>query len=192
MTATIESGRRMEVEVKLPAHDLGAIRQRLNAVGARLVAPVHFESNDLYDRGNADLANRGCAMRLRRTDAGATLTFKGPPRFEMGVKTREEHETGVSDPQAAQRILESLGLERRFRYEKRREEWDFEGCTVALDETPIGDFLEFEGEPPAIRRALLCLGLDFAEAIPYTYAELYRRRRHDDPSLPNDMVFQDR
>jgi adenylate cyclase class 2 len=192
VTTTIESGRHLEVEVKLPAPDLGAIRQRLNAVGAKPVSPVHFESNDLYDRANADFANRGCALRLRRTDAGATLTFKGPPRFEMGVKTREENETAVSDPDAAQRILEDLGLERRFRYEKRREEWEFEGCTIALDETPIGNFVEFEGEPPAIRRALVRLGLDFAQAIPYTYAELYRRRRRDDPSLPQDMVFQDR
>jgi hypothetical protein len=36
------------------------------------------------------------------------------------------------------------------------------------------------------------LGLDFSEAVPYTYAELYRRRRSEDPTLPKDMVFADR
>jgi adenylate cyclase class 2 len=192
MTATVESGRHLEVEVKLPVRDPGAVRQRLHAVGAQPVTPRHFESNDLYDRGDGELANRGCALRLRRTDDGATLTFKGPPRFEMGVKTREERETAVSDPAATERILQALGFERRFRYEKQREEWRFEGCTIALDETPVGHFAEVEGDPPAIRRAVQRLGLDFSEAVPYTYADLYRRRRSEDPTLPKDMVFGDR
>ena len=192
MTATVESGRHLEVEVKLPVRDSGAIRQQLHAIGAQPVAPCHFESNDLYDRGDGELANRGCALRLRRTDEGATLTFKGPPRFESGVKIREEHETAVSDPAATERILQALGFERRFRYEKQREEWRFEGCTIALDVTPIGHFAEVEGEPPAIRRSVQRLGLDFSEAVPDTYAELYRQRRSEDPTLPKDMVFGDR
>ena len=63
---------------------------------------------------------------------------------------------------------------------------------MALDETPIGRFVEVEGEPTAIRRAVVALGLDFAEAIPYSYARLYEERRRDDPSLPEDMVFEGR
>ena len=55
-----------------------------------------------------------------------------------------------------------LGLSRRFRYEKRREEWDFEGSVIALDETPIGNFVEVEGDPVAIRRTVVALGLDVA------------------------------
>jgi adenylate cyclase, class 2 len=192
MNPAVENGRRLEVEVKLPADDLDSLRKLLRIAGARPVTPVHAESNDLYDRGDGELANGGCALRLRRTDGGSTLTFKGPARFEAGTKTREERETAVADPDALERILALLGLERRFRYEKRREEWELETCAIALDETPIGNFVEIEGDPPAIRRALLRLGLDFSEAIPYTYAELYRRRRREDPSLPKDMVFQDR
>jgi adenylate cyclase class 2 len=180
-----------EVEVKLPADDLGEIRRRLSANGALPVAPLHFESNDLYDDDAGGLARRGCALRLRRTDAGATLTFKGAARFESGVKSREERETEVSDADEAARILEGLGYRRRFRYEKRREEWSLGECAVALDETPIGNFVEVEGEPPAIRRALQRLTLDFSESIPYSYAELYRRRRREDESLPPDMVFRD-
>ncbi len=190
MTAT-ETGRRLEVEVKLPAEDLDSVRRRLEEAGARPVAPAHFESNDLYDRGEGDLARTGCALRLRRTAHAAILTFKGPPRFEEGIKKREERETAVSDPEAVDRILAALGFDRTFRYEKRREEWSFEACMIALDETPIGNFVEIEGEPPAIRRTMQRLALDSSEAIPYSYAELYRRRRRDDPSLTKDMVFRD-
>jgi adenylate cyclase class 2 len=192
MSPTVENGRRLEVEVKLPAEDLGSLRRMLRLVGATPLTPLHSESNDLYDRADGQLANGGSALRLRRTERGSTLTYKGPARFEAGTKTREERETAVTDPDELEGILAALGFERRFRYEKRREEWQLETCAIALDETPIGNFVEIEGDPPAIRRALQQLALDFSEAIPYTYAELYRRRRREDPSLPKDMVFQDR
>jgi adenylate cyclase class 2 len=192
VTVAAAGARRREVEVKVPAPDLDCLRRTLAEEGARLLAAAHFEANDLYDRGEGELAGRGFVLRLRRTDAGASLTFKGPARFESGIKSREEHETPLGDADAARRILESLGYERRFRYEKRREEWGLEECAVALDETPIGGFVEIEGDPPAIRRVLQRLGLDFSEAVPYSYAELYRRRRRDDPALPGGMVFKDR
>ena len=190
MTAMAEAARRLEVEIKVPAGDREGFRRKLRDQGARPLAPAHFESNDLYDRGDGELANRGCALRLRRTEGGSTLTFKGPARFEAGIKMREERETTVSDPEEMDRILVAVGFERRFRYEKQREEWELEGCAIAVDETPIGDFAEIEGEPPEIRRVLQRLGLDFSQAILDSYVELYRRRRRQDPSLPKDMVFK--
>jgi adenylate cyclase, class 2 len=183
------SPRRDEVEVKLPCEDLDLVREKLRELGATLEAPLHFESNDLYDDPEGRLAAAGRALRLRRTDAGAILTYKGPARFSEGIKTREERETALSNPDEAEAILSGLGFARRFRYEKKREEWRFEQCAVALDETPIGTFVEIEGSPPAIRRAVSALHLDFSRAIPYTYARLYLDRRKSDPALPHDMTF---
>jgi len=181
-----------EVEIKLPAPDLNGLRVRLGEGGARLLAERHFESNDLYDDSDGSVAARGCVLRLRRTAAGATLTFKGPARFTGGVKTREERETAVSDPESLDRILNALGYRPRFRYEKHREEWTLDRCVVALDETPIGGFIEIEGEPTAIRGVLPRLDLDPADALPYSYADLYARRRREDPSLPADMLLQEK
>lgn len=178
-----------EIEIKLPCEDLGAVRGKLQELGAAPRTPSHFESNDLYDDPAGSLKSSGRALRLRRAGDTAILTFKGPARFTEGVKAREERETEVSDPVETEAILTALGLARRFRYEKRREEWNLEGCAVALDETPIGDFVEVEGPPPGIRRAVAALGLDFAAAVPYSYARLYSERRKKDPSLPPDMVF---
>jgi adenylate cyclase class 2 len=180
---------REEVEVKIPFDDLDELRRRLQAAGANIEHARHFESNDLYDDPAKKLSSAGRTLRLRRADGRAILTFKGTARFQGGVKTREERETEVSDPREAEAILAGVGFERRFRYEKRREEWTFEGCAVALDETPIGTFVEIEGPPPAIRRAVSALELDFTAALPYSYARLYLERRQQDPSLPPDMVF---
>ena len=182
-------GTREEVEVKLALPDLASARESLRAGGATPHAPLHDEINDLYDDPERKLSGSGRTVRLRRAAGRAILTYKGQARFQAGVKIREEREVVVSDALETEAILAGLGLARRFRYEKRREEWDYLGCVVALDETPIGNFIEVEGDPPSIRKVFVGLDLDFTEAIPYSYAELYLRRRKEDPSLPADMVF---
>ena len=88
------SRRREEVEVKLPCEDLDRARGRLRDLGADVLKPLHFESNDLYDDPEGGLAASGRALRLRRAGDTALLTYKGPARFAGGVKTREERETG--------------------------------------------------------------------------------------------------
>ncbi len=181
-----------EIEIKLPADDLGPLRDRLRSAGAAPLSPQHFERNDLYDDADGRLAAAGAALRLRRTEGVAILTYKGPARFENGVKRREEREVRVSDAEEAAAILEGIGVSRRFRYEKRREEWRLEGCTIALDETPIGRFVEIEGDPIEIRRCVVSLELDFAAAIPYSYPRLYAMKRKENAALPEDMVFVDR
>ena len=183
------TGRREETEVKLPAPDLGHVRDRLADLGARLRSARHDESNDLFDDAERRLSGSGRTVRLRRAAGRSVLTYKGVARFEDGARVREEREVDVSDPAEAEAILNGLGLRRTFRYEKRREEWDGGDCVVALDETPIGDFVEIEGDPAAIRKLVASLGLDASEAVPHSYPEIYLRRRKQDPSLPPDMVF---
>lgn len=185
------SGSRDEIEIKLPATDLAAVRSRLRDGGAALKAEEHEETDDLYDDRERRLSGSGRALRLRRSAGRAILTYKGPARFQSGAKVREEREVGVADAEETAAILERLGYERRFRYQKRREEWAWEGCVVALDATPVGTFVEIEGDPSAIRQLVARLGLDPSEAIPYSYAELYARRRKEQPTLPADMVWGD-
>jgi adenylate cyclase, class 2 len=178
-----------EVEIKLPCDSLDTVREKLRAGNAAPISALHFESNDLYDNAQGQIAGSGSTLRLRRTNDKALLTYKGPARFQGGVKRREERETLVSDAAETEAILAGLGLTRRFRYEKRREEWSLEDCVIALDETPIGNFVEIEGDPSAIRRAMARLELDFSETIPYSYSKLYALRRQREPTLPSDMVF---
>jgi adenylate cyclase class 2 len=178
-----------EIEVKIPAADLDAVRHRLEQMGGNRTRERHEESNDLYDHADGRLSSAGCSLRLRRTPGESRVTFKGRARFEGGVKTREERETTVGNAGEAEAILLRLGFVRSFRYEKRREEWQLFGCAVALDETPIGHFVEVEGDPVAIRKAVVALELDFAAAIPYSYARLYALKRKDEPARSPDMTF---
>ncbi|HET9796229.1 MAG TPA: class IV adenylate cyclase [Thermoanaerobaculia bacterium] len=177
-----------ESEIKIPVPDLPAVRRRLS--GAERLSGIHLESNVLFDDAAGRLLASGTALRLRRARGRALVTFKGRAAFEGAVKRREELETEVADAATFERVLERLGFVPKFRYDKRREEFRFAGCVVALDETPIGTFVEIEGEPSAIEAAATDLGLDPRHAVRDSYAGLYRRARESDPSLPPDMVFQ--
>ena len=178
-----------ESEIKIPVADLSPIRRRLEAAGAQRVSERHDETNVLFDDAEGRLAASGRALRLRRARGRGIVTFKGAPTFEGAVKRREEIEVDVSDADAARRLIERLGFAPKFRYDKRREEFRFGGCVVALDETPIGQYVEIEGPPDALAPAASGLGLDARAAVPHSYAGLYRRAREADPSLPADMVF---
>jgi len=150
------------------------------------VAPRAFEDNVVFDRGG-ELEAKGCMLRLRMDRFGARLTYKGPVTMEGSMRVREERETRVDDAEALRAILESAGFEAVARYQKHREEWRLGAVVVALDHTPVGDFVEMEGEG-ADKVAKRC-GLSLEKAERRSYLRLYREYRKEHPEAPADMVF---
>jgi adenylate cyclase class 2 len=112
-------------------------------------------------------------VRLRRTPHGARLTWKGPRQIAHGVRAREEAELEVGDADAMQAVLRGLGLLPRFRYQKYREAWQVEGLEVVVDETPVGCFLELEGDPEAIHRVAAALGYGPDDYVLESYLTLF-------------------
>ncbi len=177
----------IERELKFRCENLAEVAARLRGLSAVPVAKRALEDNLVFDRGG-ELAARGALLRLRRDGRGARLTFKGPARFEGGLKLRPEIEAAVGDPaEAVAGILQSLGFTIVRRYQKRREEWDLGGVAVALDETPLGGWVEFEGDgaEAAARRC----GFDPATAERRDYLALWDDHRRADPQAPPDMLF---
>lgn len=175
-----------ERELKFRVEDLSELRGRLIELEAERISKSRFEDNWILDRGD-ELRTLGCVLRLRLDGQGALITFKGPARFESGVKVRMEHETRIEDAEAMRSLLEQLGYRAVTRYQKRREEWRIGGIVVALDHTPMGDFVEFEGEG-AEKLSQRC-GFDNEEAELRTYIELYREYRREHPEAPEEMML---
>lgn len=178
-----------ETEIKIPVADLEPLRAKLREAGAVELHALHDEDNTLYDDANGRLSRAGCALRLRIAGSRGVLTFKGEARYDGALKVREELETEVDQPEVLRAILVRLGFVPRFRYQKRRQELGLLGCTVCLDETPIGVFVEVEGNAGEIPRVLERLGLSAAAAERDSYAGLYARARQKEPGLPADMLF---
>ncbi len=175
-----------EWELKFACASLEDLREQLRQMEAERTAAANSEDNWIYDRKD-ELRDSQQLLRLRIDRQGARLTFKGAPRYEGEVKVRTEHETEVEDADQIHGILEHLGYRVVRRYQKKREEWKVGGVTVALDHTPIGDFVEFEGTgADSIARRF---GFDLDAAERQTYVELYESYRRDNPDAPPDMVF---
>jgi adenylate cyclase, class 2 len=174
-----------ETEVKLRVRDLGVVREQLRRAGAELVRARHFEDNLLFDDAARSLRSQGCVLRLRRTPDGGLLTFKGPRRVEAGVKSREERETPVVEPSALDEILRRLGFEPVFRYQKYRESYRHRGQSVEVDETPIGVFLEIEGDLEGIASVASELGYTPADYVGESYVGLFFAAGGE-----GDMVFE--
>src|SRR5690606_1627419 len=130
-------------------------------------------------------------LRLRLAGGRAVLTHKGA-RLAGPHKARPETETTVGDFDACHDILLSAGFLLVFRYEKYRTEYG-KSCisgTVTVDETPIGNFLELEGEPAWIDATAAELGFHSADYITGSYGSLYLDYCKRLGKPPGHMVFR--
>ncbi len=183
------SGR--ETEIKLPFASPAEAEARIAALGATPRRGREFEENTLYDLPGDALRVSGRLLRLRRVGGRAVLTFKGPVPGEHRHKVRLEHETEVARPDEAASILGGLGFAPRYRYQKYRTTYSLGELEIALDETPIGCFVELEGAPDEIDRVAARLGFAPAQYILTTYRQLQEQLAADRGAEPGDLVFED-
>jgi len=164
----------LEIEVKVRVDFLPPWRDKLIALGAKLVTPRQLEHNRVFDTSDGSLKGRGVLLRLRRHGSCNVLTMKTPPQ-EPGTiyKVRDETEIVVPDFAVMEKILLGIGFRSCFRYEKYREGFRLDGTQVLLDETPIGCFIEIEGSPRAIDRVAARLGFSRDDYIRDSYHRLF-------------------
>lgn len=175
--------------MKFRVADLDVVRSRLAALGARAVSPLEFEDNWVLDDPAGGLARTGQILRVRSYGATGRITFKGPAIIAEGVKSRPEHEVEIDDPQRALALLAGLGFFPVRRYQKRRELWRSGAVEVALDVTPMGEFVELEGPRAELARFAVDLGFDPGAALAGTYLGLWAEYRKAHPGAPEDMTF---
>jgi adenylate cyclase class 2 len=181
----------IEVEVKIRIHDRAGLGTRLEALGARLLHPRELEDNHLYDFPDRHLLEKGSILRIRILDRAAIVTFKSRAGETLGAKVRHEIESAfpASEAGSLTAIIRALGLEPVFRYQKYRTTWEVPGLLIMLDETPIGDFMELEGDPPVIASFAARLGYRPGDFITGSYRELYLASPAGQSGSVDRMVF---
>jgi adenylate cyclase class 2 len=182
----------IETEVKI-RFERGAddARAMIERHGYLVLEPRTLESDRIFDRGVSDLKTADQLLRLRRSGSRSTVTYKGPANRQR-YKSREEIEFDVSDPDAFELVLDRLGYTPRFRYEKFRTKFAApaqEPGIITIDETPMGVFLELEGEAGWIDRTAARLGFEPSEYCTVSYAALYKEYLLSHEGAPADMVF---
>jgi len=178
-----------ETEVKVKIEEAEDFIGQLQTLKPEILSVRHFEDNHLFDYPDGRLRACHCLIRVRYAQGECKLTFKGPPRAESVFKIREELETKLENGEILCRIFEKVGLRKWFRYQKYRREFQLEGVTVAVDETPIGDYVEFEGHEEKIYALARKMRVDPDRFLKDSYYALYMQYCQQKNMVPGDMVF---
>jgi adenylate cyclase class 2 len=180
----------LEREVKLRFDSAAEARARILESGATPLRGRRLQEDALLDTSDNLLFQRRSALRVRSENGKSLLTFKGPVQ-PSAFKLREEHETIVADGEVLLTILSELGWKVWFRYEKYREEFSAEDVVIAIDETPIGVFVEIEGSEDHIEQSTAALGKTPSDFVTSSYRSLYLDYCREHNVDPGDMVFDD-
>lgn len=183
----------LEVEVKFAVQDMESVRNSLEDCGASW-ADRFFERNAVFDTPDRSLLHQGVLLRLRRAGGRSTLCLKRPPAStgNRDVKTFDELQTGVEEPEQLESLLLALGFVEAFRYEKLREKWLLGDCLVCLDQLPFGRYVELEGSRAAIFECAEQLKLPAEGYTTKTYHQLNREKRAEHGLSPEEsFVFSE-
>jgi adenylate cyclase class 2 len=135
-----------------------------------------FEVNRIFDFADGRLQRQGALVRVRERGDRGWLTYKERTAVEVpNAKVRLEHDSSIAHPGAVLLILRKLGLEEVLRYERYRARYEMEDAQIEIDHLPGGWFCEIEGRPEAIAERSRQAGLAEAEAIVWSYPEIFRR-----------------
>jgi adenylate cyclase, class 2 len=181
-----------EVEIKFRIDNIDALTASLQTAGFRLVTPRTHEMNTLYDQPGSKLRRREALLRLREYGPRWTLTYKDRSGRQSGRhKSRREIETQVENGEAMGRIIEAVGFSPSFRYEKFRSEWADGNGHVVIDETPIGNFGEIEGQAKWIDSTAKRLDISVKSYLKESYAELFAAWKRKTRSKAKEMTFKE-
>jgi adenylate cyclase, class 2 len=178
-----------ETEIKVEVVDVEGFCLQLDVLNPKVLAERHFEDNYVLDFPDGELKSGQCLLRVRFAKGCGFLTFKGAPRPDGIFKTREELETRLEDGVTMLQIIERIGMSVCFRYQKYRREFARDQVHIAVDETPIGNYVELEGTEDGIRALAKKMGIAESRFLSLSYYSLYLEHCQKTGEVPDVMVF---
>jgi adenylate cyclase class 2 len=179
-----------EREVKLRFDSVEAARAAIGRTEATPVRSRRLQDDYMLDDPQETLRQRRCVLRVRIESGRSLLTFKGPVQSSV-MKLREEIETVVGDGETLLKVFEHLGYGVWFRYQKYREEYALNDVVIAIDETPVGVFVEIEGGEQGIVDTAKALGLGSSDYLLDSYRGIFMEHRRAQGLPATDMLFED-
>ncbi len=137
----------IEVEIKCPISDPeGVAEQLVKKVNAKFIKTV-FQKDIYLQHPSKNFAETDEALRIRDSDEGIQLTYKGP-KIDALSKTREELCVYVDNFGTILKIFERVGFFPVAKVNKSRRIFHIEGnISAAIDQVQdLGNYIELESE----------------------------------------------
>lgn len=128
----------IEVEVKARITSFEEIEERLKTMGAEK-SKTEFQEDIYFASPIVDFAQTDEALRIRTTNNGTFITYKGP-KLNKDAKTRKEVEMTIESAEKARDIFDEIGFKPARIVKKHRQYYTYENFEISLDDV--------EGLPP--------------------------------------------
>lgn len=131
-----------EFEVKFVNVNHDQIREKLSALGAKLVKPMTLMRRIIIEPPH--LAEKNAYIRIRDEGSKTTITYK---QFdELSVDGAKEIEIVVDNFEKAKELFSLAGLKYKSFQESKRETWNLGKVEIVLDLWPwLDPYIEIEG-----------------------------------------------
>ncbi len=137
----------IEIEIKCPINDPEGIAEKLiKKVNAKFIKTV-FQKDIYLQHPSKNFKETDEAVRIRHSDDGIQLTYKGP-KIDTLSKTREELCVYVDNFETILKIFERIGFFPIAKVNKSRKIFHIEGnISASIDQVQdLGNFIELEFE----------------------------------------------
>lgn len=139
------------------------IEKALVKLGAKHISSGPMEDT-YFAHPSRDFGKTDEALRLRKREDAAELTYKGPRIHADGAKAREEITLKTDNPLTMQRIVERLGFKESYVLRKTRTSYLLDKLRVDIDDVEgLGEFVELEVLTESPERSKQLLELARAE-----------------------------
>ena len=133
----------IEVEVKARIRSFEEMKKRLESIGA-VKTKTEFQKDIYFQSPVVDFAVSDEALRIRTTDSGTFITYKGP-KLNSDAKTRKEVEMCIESADKARDIFEEIGFTPARTVIKNRTYYSFEDFEISLDDVEgLEPYMEIE------------------------------------------------
>lgn len=180
----------IEIKIKLEKKEKNSLSRILKKKFHGVFKPGFRQKT--YQFFTDDFSSQKVFPRIRNErDKTFTLTIKVKNDRASHYFERKEYTIEISDIPEAAEMLKVLGFKNMVAWEKVRRDCRVAKLPVELsfDETPMGWFLEIEGDKKNIKRTLEIFGLDDKPKINRAYLGLWEDYKKERKIKKRDMLF---
>ena len=133
----------IEVEVKARINSFKEMEERLENLGAAKTK-TEFQEDIYFASPIVDFAETDEALRVRTTNNGIFITYKGP-KLNDKAKTRKEVEMSIESAEKAKDIFTEIGFRPVRTVRKDRKYYQYENFEISLDDVKgLPPYMEIE------------------------------------------------